>query len=355
MADSVVKTKKTRAIRQKGKAFRQQEPLLAVLQWGVNHCINELLCVPEKQLLLQQDFKAHHKININNQYYNDHELPSKFKVKEYCPLVFRDIRQRFQEDPDDYLYSLCDGPLSSRESSGRSGATFHTSHDLRLVLKTLSKDEVSQFHLTFQDYHTHIVECGGQTLLPRYLGMYRLTVQERDTYVIVMASVLSSQTDVVPRLFDLKGSTVDRSASDKEKAKPNPVYKDNDFVREGLIVPLGDKRAEFCDKLAQDVRLLEKLKLMDYSLLVAIYKRDQIEPDAKWQDDVYAVAPISEDQPYLFCVGIIDALTVYNRKKRAAHAAKTAKHGKAEFSTVNPEQYARRFIEFATSVVQQGE
>eukprot|EP00730_Choanoeca_flexa_P001295 TRINITY_DN10573_c0_g1_i1.p1 TRINITY_DN10573_c0_g1~~TRINITY_DN10573_c0_g1_i1.p1 ORF type:complete len:277 (+),score=30.83 TRINITY_DN10573_c0_g1_i1:208-1038(+) len=214
MADSVVKTKKTRAIRQKGKAFRQQEPLLAVLQWGVNHCINELLCVPEKQLLLQQDFKAHHKININNQYYNDHELPSKFKVKEYCPLVFRDIRQRFQEDPDDYLYSLCDGPLSSRESSGRSGATFHTSHDLRLVLKTLSKDEVSQFHLTFQDYHTHIVECGGQTLLPRYLGMYRLTVQERDTYVIVMASVLSSQTDVVPRLFDLKVGR--RRASDHE-------------------------------------------------------------------------------------------------------------------------------------------
>eukprot|EP00730_Choanoeca_flexa_P001297 TRINITY_DN10573_c0_g1_i3.p1 TRINITY_DN10573_c0_g1~~TRINITY_DN10573_c0_g1_i3.p1 ORF type:complete len:192 (+),score=25.62 TRINITY_DN10573_c0_g1_i3:208-783(+) len=136
MADSVVKTKKTRAIRQKGKAFRQQEPLLAVLQWGVNHCINELLCVPEKQLLLQQDFKAHHKININNQYYNDHELPSKFKVKEYCPLVFRDIRQRFQEDPDDYLYSLCDGPLSSRESSGRSGATFHTSHDLRVSSST---------------------------------------------------------------------------------------------------------------------------------------------------------------------------------------------------------------------------
>eukprot|EP00045_Choanoeca_perplexa_P000599 m.15102 g.15102 ORF g.15102 m.15102 type:complete len:353 (-) comp10416_c0_seq1:98-1156(-) len=352
MADSVVKTKKTRAIRQKGKAFRQQEPLLAVLQWGVNHCINELHFVPEKPLLLQQDFKAHHKIHINNHFYNDHELPSKFKVKEYCPMVFRDLRARFGEDPDDFVFSLCYGPLSSRESSGRSGSTFYTSHDLRLVLKTLSKDEVSQFHATFQEYHSHVVERNGQTLLPRYMGMYRITVQEKDTYLIVMNSVLSSQTDAIPRLFDLKGSTVDRSASDKEKAKATPVLKDNDFVREGLAVPLGDKRAEFCDQLAQDVRLLEHLKLMDYSLLVAIYKRDEVEDDVHWGGDAYAIEPLDPEQPFYFCVGIIDALTVYNRKKKAAHAAKAAKHGKAEFSTVNPEQYARRFIEFATGVVQ---
>ena len=43
MADSRVKTKKTRAITQKGKAFRHQDPLLAVLQWGINHVVHRLL------------------------------------------------------------------------------------------------------------------------------------------------------------------------------------------------------------------------------------------------------------------------------------------------------------------------
>lgn len=30
-------------------------------------------------------------------------LPSKFKVKQYCPLVFRDLRLRFSEEADMYL------------------------------------------------------------------------------------------------------------------------------------------------------------------------------------------------------------------------------------------------------------
>ena len=30
-------------------------------------------------------------------------LPSKFKFKGYCPLVFRDLRSRFNVEPEDYL------------------------------------------------------------------------------------------------------------------------------------------------------------------------------------------------------------------------------------------------------------
>ena len=52
-------------------------------------------------------------------------------------------------------------------------------------------------------------------------------------------------------------------------------------------------------------------------------------------------------------MGLIDVLTNYGARKRAAHAAKTMKHGAgAEISTVRPEQYSRRFLEFLSKIVE---
>ena len=33
-------------------------------------------------------------------------MPSHFKVKEYCPIVFKNLRERFGIDDDDYLVSI---------------------------------------------------------------------------------------------------------------------------------------------------------------------------------------------------------------------------------------------------------
>lgn len=50
-------------------------------------------------------------------------------------------------------------------------------------------------------------------------------------------------------------------------------------------------------------------------------------------------------------MGLIDILTQYDAKKKAAHAAKTVKHGAgAEISTVHPEQYAKRFLDFIANI-----
>ena len=54
------------------------------------------------------------------------------------------------------------------------------------------------------------------TMLPQYLGCYRLTVNSAESYWLVMRSVFSSSV-CMHQKFDLKGSTVDRQASDKEK------------------------------------------------------------------------------------------------------------------------------------------
>ena len=61
----------------------------------------------------------------------------------------------------------------------------------------------------------YLVERHGDTLLPQYLGMYRLTVEGVETYMLVMRSVFSALP--VHKKYDLKGSTIDRQATDKEK------------------------------------------------------------------------------------------------------------------------------------------
>ncbi len=52
-------------------------------------------------------------------------------------------------------------------------------------------------------------------------------------------------------------------------------------------------------------------------------------------------------------MALIDILTHYGMKKRTAQAAKTVKHGAgAEISTVKPEQYARRFMDFISKAIE---
>merc|ERR550525_849172 len=104
------------------------------------------------------------------------------------------------------------------DNPGKSGSKFYISHDKLYVLKTLTSEEVEQMHSLLKQYHPYVVERHGKTLLPQYLAMYRLTVDNIETYLVVMRNVFSNHLRVHKK-YDLKGSTVDREASDKEREK----------------------------------------------------------------------------------------------------------------------------------------
>ncbi|KAH8010241.1 hypothetical protein HPB51_026293 [Rhipicephalus microplus] len=54
----------------------------------------------------------------------------------------------------------------------------------------------------------------------------------------------------------------------------------------------------------------------------------------------------------VYFMALVDVLTHYGVKKRTAQAAKTMKHGAgAEISTVHPEQYAKRFLDFISKAI----
>ncbi|XP_025834192.1 phosphatidylinositol 5-phosphate 4-kinase type-2 alpha isoform X2 [Agrilus planipennis] len=406
---SKLKKKHFRVKHQKVKLFRANEPLLSVFMWGVNHTINELMHVPVPVMLLPDDFRAYSKIKVDNHLFNKENMPSHFKVKEYCPMVFRNIRERFGVDDLDYKESLTRSQPLPDDMAGKSGAKFYHSYDKLFVIKTLTSEEVERMHSFLKHYHPYIVERHGKTLLPQYLGMYRLTVDGIEHYLVVTRNVFSNHLSV-HRKFDLKGSTVDREASDKELEKDLPTLKDNDFVNQQMKVYIGEEaKQKLLETLSADVEFLTKLHLMDYSLLLGIHEVERGEQELREREneaentgldsdesesgsglenrnlgfntppdspnavvqfvrdhslqyeghiipelDIYAIpscdaAPVKE----IYFVAIIDVLTHYGVKKQAAKAAKTVKYGSNVdgISTCDPDQYAKRFIDFITKAI----
>ncbi|KAL0110484.1 hypothetical protein PUN28_013832 [Cardiocondyla obscurior] len=299
--------------------------------------INELSHVNIPVVLLPDDFRAYSKLKVDNHLFNKENMPSHFKIKEYCPLVFRNLRERFGIDDLDYkesmtrcrvfnpsrakqrtdlveginrrprqlvqraatvpsitlsspssasshnsilnkslrTYSFKPKRLRSQpildDSSGKSGAKFYQSYDKLFIIKTITSEEVERMHSFLKHYHPYIVERHGKTLLPQYLGMYRLTVDGVEHYVVAIRNVFSNHL-TTHKKFDLKGSTVDREASDKEKEKDLPTYKDNDFVKEGMKIYIGkEAKAKLIETLTADVDFLTRLHLMDYSLLLGLH------------------------------------------------------------------------------------
>jgi hypothetical protein len=73
--------------------------------------------------------------------------------------------------------------------------------------------------------------------------------------------------------YDIKGSSVDRAASTKEKEKNLPTFKDNDLINDGRLITIGtESKRLFMDKLTRDVEFLASLNIMDYSLLIGIHE-----------------------------------------------------------------------------------
>lgn len=327
-----------------------------------------------------------------------------FQVKEYCPLVFRNLRERFGIDDGDYLKSLTKSP-KGMDSPGRSNAKFYLSHDKLFVIKTLTSEEVEQMHSLLKHYHPFIVERHGKTLLPQYLGMYRLTVDNIEHYMVVMRNIFSNRLRIHKK-YDLKGSTVDREASQKEREKNYPTFKDNDFLNDGFKIHIGEEaKGRLMETLTADVEFLTRLHIMDYSLLLGVHDCDAADqelvvegegedddevgdeeydsggsggvaltpPDSPLasgrasgsfsngasridpEKDIYAIpsrstAPTRE----IYFLALVDILTHYSLKKQAAKVAKTVKYGSSVdgISTVEPDQYASRFLDFIKKAIE---
>ncbi|KAM7540107.1 hypothetical protein Aperf_G00000025291 [Anoplocephala perfoliata] len=287
------KQKKLKGGRQKLKLFRANEPLKSVLMWGINHSLTTLQHMKPRAVLLKDDFKAYLKIKVKGHLFNKENMPSRFKFKEYCPLAFQNLRERFSVDTNDYWESFTRCQPLWDSASGKSGSKLLVTYNRHYVLKTITSEEVEQMHNFIENYHEYVVNVHGQTLLPQYLGMYRITVNDQETYLLAMRNIFSPRI-TVHRKYDLKGlprphsrpgSVVDREANEKEKSKPLPTLKDNDFMNDICELHLEESaKQRLLEHLERDIAFLQENNLMDYSALIGIHDVELATPSGEHEE-----------------------------------------------------------------------
>ncbi|VEL13956.1 unnamed protein product [Protopolystoma xenopodis] len=135
------------------KLFRANEPLKSVLMWGINYSYSTLDHVKPRAMLLKDDFKSYFKVKVNHHLFNKENMPGRFKFKEYCPLVFKNLRDRFFVDKTDYwdAFTRCQPLWDSMR--GKSGSKFLVTQNRQFVVKTISSEEVEQMHHMIENYH----------------------------------------------------------------------------------------------------------------------------------------------------------------------------------------------------------
>ena len=119
--------------------------------------------------------------------------------------------------------------------------------------------------------------------------MYHL---RRKVHFVIMVSVFDTPA-VINTIYDLKGSTIGRSATPKERSSGG-VLKDNDLLADGAKLHLGVKKTPFLQQLERDASFLSSLNIMDYSLLVGIHDRKSRPQSNKAHSPSHVTTPVIE-------------------------------------------------------------
>ena len=147
------------------------------------------------------------------------------------------------------------------------------------------------------DYASYI-RRNPNTLLTKFLGCYCIHMYGKQIFFTVMTNMLFSSDRAVHDTYDLKGSTVHRSATKPKTGalafckhckhnyrvgKRNErcparlrhphvarqTLKDNDLK---FKIRLGPKRAAIIDQIRRDAEFLRDHGIMDYSLLLGVHR-----------------------------------------------------------------------------------
>lgn len=281
------------------------------------------------------------------------QLPGKnnklnFHFTDYAPNIFYRLRNHFDVTSNEYIQSLGVekivsslmnnefSSLSGQCSSGKSGSFFFYSADGRYLLKTITINEYSLLRKILPDYFFHMLR-NPSSYLTKFYGLYKI-VGNNTVYFVVMGNTFCTDLEI-NRKFDLKGSTYGRTTN--PNADWSVARKDLDFKESIRVGHKAKKR--ILEQIEADVELLERVKVIDYSLLLGISENREGKEVDEW-----GVLSVGSKEVYYF--GIIDFLTKFGAKKKLEHFVMGTLHGKTQVSCIPPKKYSKRFLNYLTKI-----
>lgn len=265
--------------------------MLTGIRIGVSRCESR-----PRTPLTSADFSAKYKFTFD--IVGNELSPSSnydFKFKDYAPAVFRELRYHFHLDTADYLLSLtAKYILSELGSPGKSGSFFYFSRDYRFIIKTIRHNEQKFLMKILPSYYRH-VRANPHTLLSQFYGLHRVKLQGgRKIHFVIMNNLFPPHRDI-HEMYDLKGSLVKR---EQKSTKAHAVLKDVNWVKRGRYLELGPQKRELFEmQLRSDVALLQRLNIMDYSMLIGLHdlrigNHDELQQSLQ----VFQPAPENEEE-----------------------------------------------------------
>ena len=286
-------------------------------------------------------------------------------ITEYFADKFDELRKNDGITDDIMIKSF--SPIKNKsaidkmgESKGRSGSFFFYSHDRKFIIKTITNEEKETMDKILVNYYNYM-KSFNTTLITKIYGIYTVVIKNASSVnVILMQNLFGCSPIHIQRMFDLKGSSVQRKTKNVQKWKKDQVLKDMDYqwltqVEPKLINFSNEDIQEIKKNMENDVNFLRRLSLMDYSLLFIIVDYpNKIDPDYKQivglLDDPKYKGHVYESftKEFIYIIGIIDYLQIYNFRKNMETFVKGIYFGKEKnmISCVEPNYYGERFQDF---------
>ncbi|GAA0144932.1 kinase [Lithospermum erythrorhizon] len=197
-----------------------------------------------------------------------------FRWKDYCPMVFRCLRELFQVDPADYMLAICgNDALRELSSPGKSGSFFYLTQDDRFMIKTVKKSEAKVLIKMLPSYYKHVCRYEN-SLVTKFYGVHCVKpVGGVKTRFIVMGNLFCSEYRI-HRRFDLKGSSHGRT-TDKPEGEIDETTTLKDLDLNYVFRIQRNWYLELIKQIDRDCEFLESERIMDYSLLVGLHFRDE--------------------------------------------------------------------------------
>ncbi|XP_024013307.1 phosphatidylinositol 4-phosphate 5-kinase 8 isoform X1 [Eutrema salsugineum] len=247
--------------------------LMLNLQLGIRYTVGKITPVPRREVRAS-DFGKRARIMMffpkNGSQYTPPHKSIDFDWKDYCPMVFRNLREMFKLDAADYMMSICgDDGLREISSPGKSGSIFYLSHDDRFVIKTLKRSELKVLLRMLPRYYEHVGDHEN-TLITKFFGVHRLKLKwGKKVRFVVMGNMFCTELKI-HRRYDLKGSSQGRF-TEKKKMGEKTTMKDLDLAYEFHMDKL--LREALFKQIYLDCSFLESLQIIDYSLLLGLHFR----------------------------------------------------------------------------------
>ncbi|CAF0772207.1 unnamed protein product [Adineta ricciae] len=209
---------------------------------------------------------------------DDDEL--KVEISSLAPNVFSQLREDIGIPNDDFRRSFSDHHLKDFTNPGKSGSLMYKTFDDLFLLKTLRDYEARLLMQILSGYHFQLTS--RPTIFNRYVGLYRLNIETSfssiELYVTIMANAFTPSLKI-NEIFDLKGSKIKRRLAGDLSVEKLCKLKDMDFMDlypAGIRIP-----TNVYEKLklvvANDAKVLKKLNITDFSLVLGIRHIDMSE------------------------------------------------------------------------------